>query len=260
MRSERRQIAGFERISAAFSAAEPVQALLVDRDDRSDRTRTLVEQARAAGAAIWNGSAGDLRRMSRGSSAEAVIAMLGATPQVDLDGLFGRGGAIWLLHHAMYPSNVGFAIRTAEVAGAQGVVVDAGFNHEQRARACHVSMGAHRVLPVLWESSAAALATARSHGHRVVALEDSGQCAPWELDLTRPTLFVVGNERDGIAQQVLDACDAVTALPMAGFVPSYNLHAAIAAIACERLRQLATLTGADRIADVTARKTTHRGG
>ena len=48
---------------------------------------------------------------------------------------------------------------------------------------------------------------------------------------------IVGGEAAGIPQAVLDRCDAVTRLPMAGFVASYNLQAAVAAIALERIRQ-----------------------
>jgi len=54
---------------------------------------------------------------------------------------------------AAYPSNIGFTIRTAEVSGADAVVVDATLNHEERSRAQHVSMGAYRLLPVLWRST-----------------------------------------------------------------------------------------------------------
>jgi 23S rRNA (guanosine2251-2'-O)-methyltransferase len=236
--STRSQIAGAARIEAALRDGEPVQVLLVDREDASDTTQHLIAGARAAGAEIWRGGPGDLRRMSRGSVVETSIAMLGLPSRTDLDGLLGRGGAVWLLHRATYPSNVGFALRTAEVSGAQGVIVDADFNHDDRNRVAHVSMGAHRMLPVLWASTRDAIDAARRSGHSVVALEDSGKRAPWEVDLRGPILLVVGNERDGIGQDVLASCDATIALPMAGFVPSYNLHAAIAAIAVERLRQL----------------------
>jgi tRNA G18 (ribose-2'-O)-methylase SpoU len=247
MESKRRQIAGVERIESAFREDEPVQVLLVERDDASDTTQRLIASAQAAGAEIWRGSRGDLRRMSRGNVVETSIAMLGMPSRTDLDGLLARGGAVWLLHRATYPSNVGFALRTAEVSGAEGVIVDADFNHDDRSRVAHVSMGAHRLLPVLWESTRTAIDAARRKGHAIIALEDTGKRAPWEVDLRGPILLVVGNERDGIGDDILVACDATVALPMAGFVPSYNLHAAIAAIAIERLRQLAAAPPAPQL-------------
>lgn len=240
METARRQIAGVEAINSALTAGEPMRVLLVDRSDASDVTVGLVARAVAAGVAIWRGSSNDLMRMSRRAIPDRAIAMLGPKPRATLEELCLRGGAIWLLHRALYPSNVGFAIRTAEVSGAQGVVIDAHFNHDERSRVAHVSMGAHRMLPVLFEDSAHAIAVARGHGYRIVAIEDSGERPPWEVDLRDPVMLVVGNERDGIASELLATCNAVTALPMAGFVPSYNLHAAIAAVASERLRQLLT--------------------
>jgi tRNA G18 (ribose-2'-O)-methylase SpoU len=235
---QRTQIAGWERVESALASGQPLQLLLVHRDDDSQRTTALIAAAQARGATVWRGSTGDLTRMSRSDDPEPVIAMLGPSPEVDLDGLLQRGGAVWLLHRAAYPSNVGFAIRTAEVSGAQGIVVDAGFNHDQRSRAAHVSMGAHRVLPILWETTSRVLELAPRYGHRLVALEDSGASAPWEIDLTGPVVFIAGNEKDGLAPELLARCDSTIALPMAGFVPSYNLHAAIVALAAERLRQL----------------------
>ncbi len=234
----RRQIAGIDAIEAALAAGEPVRLLLVERDDRSAELGALVERAQARGVPLWRGGAGDLRRMSRGPRPERALALLGPEPRTDLPGLLGRGGAVWLLHRVAYASNVGFALRTAEVSGADGVVVDAGFNHAQRARVGHVSMGADRVLPLLWESTERTLELARTAGRRVVALEDTGDRRPWQVDLTGPLLLVVGGERDGLGPSLLSCCDSVIAVPMAGFVPSYNLQAAISAVAAERLRQL----------------------
>lgn len=244
MELRRRQIAGIEAVRAALTRGEPVQLLLVDRDDDTPEVATLIATAIALAVTVWRGSAGDLLRMSRGAAPDRAIAMLGPSPDADLDALLQRGGALWLLYRAAYPSNVGFVIRTAEVSGAQGVIVDADFNHDQRSRAAHVSMGAHRVMPVLWREGVDVIERATRHGYRVVGLEDSGRNAPWELDLRGPVLFVAGNEREGIPGDVLARCHATTALPMDGFVPSYNLHAAIAALAAERLRQLAVAAAA----------------
>jgi tRNA G18 (ribose-2'-O)-methylase SpoU len=235
----RTQLAGHAAIESALAAGEPVRVLLVARDDDSAATRALVEHARARGSELWLGGPGDLRRMSRGAKVEQAIAMLGPAPNADLDGLFARGGAVWLLHRAAYASNVGFALRTAEVSGADGVVVDAAFNHDERTRVSHVGMGADRLLPLLWEPTASALDCAARHGHRAIAVEDVGERAPWQVDLTGAVVFLVGGERDGLGQALLARCDAVVRVPMAGFVPSYNLQAAISAVAAERLRQLA---------------------
>jgi 23S rRNA (guanosine2251-2'-O)-methyltransferase len=237
----RLSLAGIGPIRAALAAGEPVRVLLVGRDDDAEEILALVATAEAQGADIWRGGPGDLLRMSRGAQPERALAMLGPSPRADLDAVCGRGGALFLLNQAAYPSNVGFAVRTAEVAGFEAVVVDARFNHEQRGRVSHVSMGADRLLPVLWESTDAAFAAARAHGLRIVALEaleHEGARLLGDVDLRGGVMIVVGNERDGVGAELLARCDAIAAIPMAGFVPSYNLHAAIAMVAAERLRQL----------------------
>lgn len=238
----RRSIAGPQRILAALESGEPVRLVLIGRDEADPGLLALAARAQAAGAVLWRGGPGDLERMSHGAAAERILALVGPPIAADLPSLCAQRGAIWLLNRAAYPSNVGFAVRTAEVSGAAGVVVDARFNHDERSRVSHVSMGADRVMPVLWSTTDATLAAARAAQLRVVALEaiEHPRAQPlWEVDLTGGVLLIAGNERDGVGEELLARCDALASIPMAGFVPSYNLHAAIAAVAAERLRQLA---------------------
>jgi tRNA (cytidine/uridine-2'-O-)-methyltransferase len=98
-------------------------------------------------------------------------------------------------------------------------------------------MHAERFFPVRWIASRDATFAARAAGHRVVAIEDSGTAAPFDVDLRGRVLFVIGGERSGIAPDLLDACDAVLRIPMRGFIPAYNVQAAMAIVAGERLRQ-----------------------
>jgi 23S rRNA (guanosine2251-2'-O)-methyltransferase len=237
--SPRVQIAGVDTIAAALHERDDVRVVLVRADDASQATAELVQLAERRGARIWRGGDGDLRRMGRGPDAHTAVALLGPPPTASLDELLARGGMCWLLHRATYPSNVGYAVRTAEVSGADGVIIDAQFNHADRARIDHVSMGASRLLPVLFADTERVLDQAASHQLRCICLEDVGAQAPWEVDLRGPLVCLIGNERSGIAREILDRCQAVVRIPMAGFVPSYNVQAAMAAIAVERLRQLA---------------------
>ena len=235
----RRQLAGISAIERALRERDDVRVLLIPADDTSPEAALLIAEAERRGVDIWRGSPGDMRRMGRGRGSERAVALLGPPPTAALPELLARGGMCWLLHRASYPSNVGFAVRTAEVSGADGVIVDATFNHEQRGRVDHVSMGASRLLPVVYASTEAALALAAERGIRSVAIEDVGAVAPWQVDLRGPTLCVIGNEQSGITDSVLARCQHSVRIPMAGFVPSYNVQAAMTAIAVERLRQLA---------------------
>ncbi|HEX7480488.1 MAG TPA: TrmH family RNA methyltransferase [Polyangiales bacterium] len=234
----RTYLAGHEAIERAFAQGEPVRVLLVGVEDHSAATGQLVRLAEDHAARVWRGGPGDLRRMSRSREPQSVMALLGAKPEAELDDLLTRGGISWLLHRASYPSNAGFVVRTAEVSGADGVVIDAQWNHQDRSRVRHVSMGASLLLPVIFDSWQHVVERAHAHDVRVVAIEDVGDNAPWQVDLREKCVCVIGGERDGIDPVLLTACDAVVRVPMAGFVPSYNLQAAMAAVAVERLRQL----------------------
>ena len=239
----RRYLAGVAAIEAALAAGEELRVLLVERGDRSEAVARLCAQARERGVTLWLGSAGDLRRMSREQAPSAAMAMLGPSPEASLPELMARDGAVWLLSEVTYPSNAGFALRTAEVSGAEGVVLDAAFNHQGRSRAAHVAMGADKLLPMIYASAAEAVTAARAAGRSIVAIEDSGARAPWEVELSGRVLLVIGAERSGIAAELLAACDQIVRIPMAGFIPSYNLQAAMSMVAGERLRQLAQRKG-----------------
>lgn len=232
------QIAGVEAIARALRERSDVRVLLIPAHDSSPEILQLEAAAKACGARIWRGGPGDMRRMGRGPDAERAVALIGHSPEASLEELLARGGMCWLLHRASYPSNVGFAIRTAEVSGADGVIVDAVFNHEQRGRIGHVSMGASDLLPVVYASTEETLRRAAESGVHSIAIEDSGRSLPWQVDLRAPCVCIIGNEQTGIDAELVARCDYSIRIPMAGFVPSYNVQAAMTAIAVERLRQL----------------------
>jgi tRNA G18 (ribose-2'-O)-methylase SpoU len=232
------QISGVEPIARALRERSDVRVLLIPVDDSSPEILQLEAAAKAYGARIWRGGPGDMRRMGRGPDAERAVALIGHSPNASLEQLLARGGMSWLLHRASYPSNVGFAIRTAEVSGADGVIVDASFNHEQRGRIGHVSMGASDLLPVVYTTTEETLRLAAQSGVRSIAIEDSGAYLPWQVDLRAPSVCIIGNEQTGIDAELVARCDFSIRIPMAGFVPSYNVQAAMTAIAVERLRQL----------------------
>jgi len=234
----RKQLAGSESIRDALDAHEPIRVLLALRDALSTEAEDVVKRADEAGVRVYRTSENDLRRMSAHQDLPELLAMAGPDPASSLFELLAQPGTSWLLSHPSYASNVGFAIRAAEVSGADGLVIDSEFSKDQQRQALRVSMGAHRFLPVHWETSTKAITIARELGKQIFALEDVGERAPWEVDLTVPALFIVGNERAGIEESILKQCDTVLRLPMPGFVPSYNLQAVVAAVASERLRQL----------------------
>jgi len=98
-------------------------------------------------------------------------------------------------------------------------------------------MRADRFIPVVYSDTTSIINEARKNDFRIIAAEDIGTVEPWDTDLTGNVLLVVGAEREGVSQEVLEACDEVVRLPMNGFVPSYNLQVAISVLAVEALKQ-----------------------
>jgi len=232
----RRQLAGEVEIEAALARGDELCLVLLRRDATA-AARALAERARSRGAEICETSANDLRRMSRGSEPSEVIALLGPDPRAPVAEVLARPGCAWLLAGVAYPGNAGYAIRSAEVSGAEAVFLDAVMDAAGRRQAQRASMYADRFFPVRWLAADVVLDAAHSAQRRVFAIEDSGTTAPWDADLRGPLLFVIGGETRGILAPVLARCDAVLRIPMAGFIPAYNLQAAMAAVAAERLRQ-----------------------
>ena len=235
------QLRGPEVIAEALRDGARVGLVLIHEHAREERAKEVAEQARAQGVPVRVASAAVLRRMTSVGVASEILALVGRDPGADLDAVLACGGAAWLLVGTAYPSNAGMVIRTAEGSGADGIAIDADWDHTGRRTALRTSMRADWYIPVLWERAEVVIERARAVGHSVLGVENTGSVHPWEADLTGACLFVVGGEAHGIRPALLASCDEVLRLPMGGFIPSYNLQAAVSAVAIERLRQLQAL-------------------
>ncbi len=227
------QITGAEAVLRALEAGEAITMVLVDREKDTEHIRSACE---ARGIPVEEGSTNDLWRMSAEGFVDA-LALIDRQPVASLDEVFERGGTVWFFDGVTYSTNLGFAIRTAEVSGADAVVLNVMKTHEERRTIRRSSMRADRFLPVVYSTTEEILAAAKKNGVRVIAVEDVGTHGPWDEDLTGDVLLVVGAEKEGISDAVLEAADACVLLPMDGFVPSYNLQVAVSVVAVEALRQ-----------------------
>jgi tRNA G18 (ribose-2'-O)-methylase SpoU len=207
--------------------------VLVDRAHDTSELRALCE---AADVPLEEGSTNDLWRMSA-DGAQVALALTGRPQHETLDDVMKAGGCIWFFDGVEYSTNLGFAIRTAEVSGADAVVLNVSKTHEERRTIRRASMRADRFIPVIYTTTEAILASAKEHGIQLVVAEDVGEKGPWDADLTGNVLLVVGAERNGVSAPVLEAASEVVRLPMDGFVPSYNLQVAVSVLAVEALRQ-----------------------
>lgn len=233
----RRQLHDAEGLERALSLGEPVQLVLHREDDLAPATRAALDRARAQGVELRVLSQNQLTRLCQARLAPELLALVGPDPRRALGLVLSEATTVWLLVDTAYPGNAGFVIRTAEVSGADAVLIGAPFDHEQRRAVRRTAMRADRYMPLHYVAAAEAIEQARGAGLEVIGIEDSGDRTPWEHDLRGRALLVVGGERHGIPPALLARCDTVLRLPMEGFVPSYNLQAAMAMVAGERWRQ-----------------------
>lgn len=227
------QITGLEAVMEALEQGVAIDRVLVDRDHDTATLRALCE---AAEVPLEEGSTNDLWRMSA-DGAQVALALTGRAQSETLEEVMTAGGCVWLFDGVEYSTNLGFAIRTAEVSGADAVLLNVSKTHEERRTIRRASMRADRFIPVIYTSTDDILEAAKAHGFRIVVAEDVGEQGPWDEDLTGNVVLVVGAEREGVSHSVLEAADAVVRLPMDGFVPSYNLQVAVSVLAVEALRQ-----------------------
>ena len=227
------QITGRKAVLAALSSGQAIEMVLVDREKDTTDIRMLCEQQNIP---LEEGSTNDLWRMSADGFVDA-LALTGRMPHGDLNEVLERGGTIWFFDGVTYSTNLGFAIRCAEVSGADAVISNVAKTHEERRTIRRSSMRADRFIPVVYSTTDEILKAAKTHNIRIVAVEDVGTHEPWNEDLTGDVMLVVGAEKEGISEQVLAAADACVLLPMDGFVPSYNLQVAVSVVAIEALRQ-----------------------
>ena len=233
------QRCGEQEVLTSIEYGEDVNLILIKRDSESPLISKILNYAEELAIKVIYGSENDLWRMSRSNSdgVPDVLCLVGRNPESSLNEVLSKGGLIWLLAGASYPVNIGFCIRTAEVSGADAVIIDAELNNQERSAAKRASMKAHRFLPVFWTSGIDSILMAKEHGFRIISVEDVGDSAPWDIDMTGNIVLVVGGERNGISEKILELSDEIIRIPMSGFVPSFNLQAPLSYVAIEAQRQ-----------------------
>ncbi|MDP6981001.1 MAG: TrmH family RNA methyltransferase [Myxococcota bacterium] len=235
---ERRQLRSASEIDAALERGASLRFVLCLEGALDEAGGARIRRCGGQGVPIRRVTQHAMRRLVPFGHDCQWLALEGPPPGSDLEGVLGAPGVVWLLVGCGYPGNAGAVIRSAEVSGAAGVVVASAFDRVERRDCLRYAMRVDRFFPVHFEDAQATVARARAVGREVIAVEDVGKQMPWEVDLTGSPLIVVGGEQAGIPQALLAEADHVIRVPMHGFLPSYNLQAAMAVVMGERLRQL----------------------
>jgi TrmH family RNA methyltransferase len=230
--------AGVDVEVAAFSAR------LLERraGDRGTELRRLVDQLERTRARVVGVSQLVMAAISPAESPSGVVAI--AThepPAVDaaLNGAPSRSAPLVLLiADVQDPGNLGAIIRTAEAAGATGVVACGDSADPYGWKALRGAMGSSIRLPVAGRPPTRdAVAAARARGLRIVATSPRGGRSLFEVDLRRPTALLVGGEGSGLAADIAALADESISIPMHGSVESLNVAVSAGLVLYEAFRQ-----------------------
>jgi 23S rRNA (guanosine2251-2'-O)-methyltransferase len=200
------------------------------------------ERGRRRVRRVWRApeaSSEELERLCGSSDHQGVVAEVDPYPYADPNALLQRPDALIVaLDQVQDPRNLGAICRSAEFAGAAGVVIPERRSAEVTAVVCKTSAGAVEYLDIAHVRNLADwLAEAKEAGFWIWGADADAEQAPWDVDLSGPTVLVLGGEGKGLRPRVASACDGLVALPRAGTVDSLNVSAAATALLFEAVRQ-----------------------
>jgi len=169
-----------------------------------------------------------MERLADVVTPQGVVA-LARTVTSDLAAVVGSGLLV-VLHEVADPGNAGVIVRTADAAGASGVVLTAGSVDPFSPKAIRAASGSTYHLPVVVGVGLDTVAGAcREAGQRLVALASRGSASVFDLQASdRPVALVFGNEAHGLPGRVATLVDATVAVPLYGAAESLNVAAAAA--------------------------------
>jgi 23S rRNA (guanosine2251-2'-O)-methyltransferase len=170
---------------------------------------------------------------------QGVVAEVDPYPYGDAARLLeAKDTLLVVLDQIQDPRNLGAVCRSAEFAGAAGVVIPERRAAEVTAVVCKASAGAVEHLCVARTRNLTDwLEAAKAAGFWIWGAEAGAPATPWSVDLKGSTVLVLGGEGKGIRPRVAAACDGLVALPRFGRVDSLNVSAAAAALLFEATRQ-----------------------
>lgn len=183
--------------------------------------------------------AGELERLCGSPDHQGVAAEVDPYPYADAKAMLGRKGSLLVaLDQVQDPRNLGAVCRSAELAGAAGVVIPERRAATVTPATCKASAGAVEHLELAHVRNLADwLAAAKQAGFWIWGADAGADQAPWQVDLTGSTIIVLGGEGKGLRPRVAGSCDGLVALPRRGKVESLNVSAAATALLFEALRQ-----------------------
>lgn len=243
MRYEELTIEGRNAVIEAFRAGKTIDKLFILKDCQDGPIRTIIKEAKKTDAILNFVTKERLDQLSETGKHQGVVAYSAAYQYVEVEDLLrvaeekGEPPFLILLDNVEDPHNLGAIIRTANLAGAHGVIIPKRRAAGLTAAAAKASAGAIYYTPVAKVTNLAkTIEELKEKGLWFVCADMDGD-SMYQLNLTGAIGLVIGNEGDGVSRLVKEKCDMVASIPMKGEIGSLNASVAAGVLAYEIVRQ-----------------------
>ena len=237
-------IEGRNAVTEALRSGRAVNKVYLADGDTDKALGRLAAMARDAGAVVVRIDRRKLNEMSPTGAHQGIIASVAAHEYATLDDILalaekrGQPPLIVLCDELSDPHNLGAIIRTAECAGAHGVIIPKRRSAGLTSIVGKTSAGAVSYLPVARVPNIPALLKElQQQGVWIFGTAAEGTTSLYEADLKGPAAIVIGSEGDGMGRLVREGCDFLVSIPMKGRISSLNASAAAAILLYEAVRQ-----------------------
>ncbi|MBR7081868.1 MAG: 23S rRNA (guanosine(2251)-2'-O)-methyltransferase RlmB [Oscillospiraceae bacterium] len=237
-------IEGRNAVIEAMRAGRPIDKVYIAKGDGDAALGHIASKARELGAVVVETDRRKLDSMSLSHAHQGVIALAAvkqySTVEEILEIAAGRGEDpfIILCDEISDPHNLGAIIRTAECAGAHGVIIPKRRSAGVTAIVDKTSAGAAEHIAVARVSNlTAVLKELKEKGVWIYGTAADGESELWSTDMRGPAAIVIGSEGDGMGRLVAENCDFKLRIPMKGQVSSLNASVSAAVVMYEIVRQ-----------------------
>ncbi len=235
---------GRNALTEALASGRAIDKVFIAEGNTDRALARLAAQARQSGAVVVETDRRKLDQMSATGAHQGIIAMVAAHSYATVDDILalarerGEAPLIVICDELSDPHNLGAIIRTAECAGAHGVIIPKRRSVGLTAVVGKASAGALEYLPVARVSNlVSTIRDLQKAGVWVFGTAADGDTGLYAADLKGPAAIVIGNEGEGMSRLVSEACDFKVSIPMHGRISSLNASNAAAILLYEAVRQ-----------------------